>query len=112
MADEQVRSKEAAIVAAYAAGVKVADIEREFGVGRSTIYHFIRRSGGHPSRSPRVDSGAKDAALAGLYELLQLQDRRIEEQNVELAALRATCRRLERQLHKLDGAASKHQNAG
>jgi transposase-like protein len=114
MADDQVRDKEAAIVAAYLEGAKVADIERRFGVGRSTIYHFLRRNGGSPSRSPRVDAGAKDAALAGLYELIQLQDRRIEEQNAEQVALRATCKNLERRLRKLDGAgpASKHNAVG
>ena len=116
MAEEQVRDREAAIVAAYEAGRKVADIERDFGVGRSTIYHFLRRSGSKPGRSARVTAGAKDAALAGLYELIQLQDRRIEEDAATITALRATVKNLERRLRKAEGGtaapASKRDRAG
>ena len=96
--------KEAAIVAAYLAGRKVTDIETEFGVGRSSIYHFLRRSGVVPQRTQRkVLAESKDAALAGLYGLIEHQDRRIAEQEAEIAELRKQMAAANRKLRKLDG---------
>ena len=113
MADDQVKDREAAIVAAYLAGKKVHQIEAEFGVGRSTIYHFLRRSGQVPARTQRrFDAAAKDAALAGLYELIQLQDRRIAEQEAENGALRAENASLAKRLRRYERVDSKTSKAG
>ena len=95
--------KEAAIVAAYLAGRKVVDIEEEFGVGRSSIYHFLHRSGILPARTQRrVMADSKDAALAGLYGLIEHQDRRIAEQETEIADLRKQLRAAQRKVTKLE----------
>ena len=98
-------SREAAIVAAYLKGSKVTDIEDTFGVGRSTIYHFLRRAGQLPARTQRrIDAAAKDAAIGGLYELIELQDRRIFEQDEHIAAQDKVIARLQRQLAKRSAA--------
>jgi hypothetical protein len=56
---------------------------------------------------------SKDAALAGLYELIQLQDKRIEETERLLADANAMIRKLERQVARHNGApASKRHRAG
>jgi transposase-like protein len=81
--------REAAIVAAYQAGTKVSAIEAEFGVGRSTLYHVLRRSGVMPARSRKqLDAASHDTALAGLHELIRHQDHLLAERDTTIAELR------------------------
>lgn len=113
MADDQVKEREAAIVSAYLAGRKVHQIEEEFQVGRSTIYHFLRRSGQLPARTQRrFDAAAKDAALAGLYELIRLQDRRIEEEVAANDALRAENAVLAKKVRRYEAVDRKQGRTG
>lgn len=94
-------SRDDAIIEAYLAGKKIASIEHEFGVGRSTIYHVLRRSGQVPARSQRrIEGASKDAALAGLYELIRHQDRTIEDLEARIEPLVAEINRLRRKLHR------------
>ena len=72
--------RESGIVAAYLAGAKWSEIEEQFGVGRSTISHVLRRSGTLPSRQQRrLDQESAEGALSKLYELIRFQDERIIE---------------------------------
>ena len=80
---------EAALVEAYASGMKVTAIEERFGVGRSQLYHILRRNGVVPSRTRRqLDAGSRDEILAGLHELIRHQDRLLEEKDQTIAHLR------------------------
>ena len=86
--------REVAIIAAYRQGRKVADIEAEFEVGRSTLYAILKRNGELPSRTyDHVKALGKDAALAGLYELIRHQDRIIQERDETIAQLQAQLKR-------------------
>ena len=88
-------SREQAIIAAYKAGKKWSELEAEFGVGRSTLSHVLRRSGTLPNRARRkLDQGSAEQALAGLYELIAHQDRRIAELEAENQRYEAKLRRL------------------
>lgn len=87
--------REAAIVAAYKAGKKIAVIQAEFEVGRTTLYHILRRSGVMPSRSRKnLEAASRDAALAGLHELISHQDRLLADQAERIAVLEDENRRL------------------
>lgn len=78
-----------AVVAAYLAGDRIADLEERFGVGRSTIYYLLKKSGKVPLRSQRrLGSDGTDVLIAGLRELIELQDRRIDELTTENDALK------------------------
>lgn len=80
MADMTTEDRERAMIAAYRAGEKVTAIEARFGVGRSTLYHILRRSGIKPQRSRgQTDAASGDARLAGLAELITHQDRLIAD---------------------------------
>jgi len=82
--------REAEIIAAYRRGDKVTQIEHDFGVGRSTLYHVLKRSGVKPSRTrDQLDAGSRDSTLAGLHELIRHQDRLIAEKDAEIARLKA-----------------------
>lgn len=95
MAEHKPTERERAMVAAYREGDKVTDIEQRFGVGRSTLYHVLRRSGVTPARSHRqVTAASGDARLAGLAELILHQDKLILE-------LQASNKRLTRQVASL-----------
>lgn len=97
-------SQEDAIVGAYLAGMKIENMEHRFGVGRSTIYHVLRRSNVLPSRSRRrVEGASKDAAIAGLYELIKHQDRVIAERDAQLVELTSEVAALKRRLRRLTG---------
>lgn len=101
MADMTATEREAAMIARYREGAKVTDIEAEFGVGRSTLYHVLRRSGVTPSRSRRaVDAASGDARLAGLAELIAHQDRLIAEGRAREEALTKENQKLRQQLHR------------
>lgn len=114
--DSREESREDAIVRAYLDGKKIAAIEEEFQVGRSTIYHILRRSGQLPARTQRrVEAATKDAALAGLYELIRHQDRELEDQAQRIEALVSELSRLRRRLHAAgldDGAARRSKTNG
>ena len=85
------------MIAAYRAGEKVTDIEERFDVGRSTLYHVLRREGITPQRSKRqVDAASGDARLAGLAELISHQDRLIVELQASAKAATKKIARLER----------------
>ena len=86
---------EARIVAAYREGKKVTSIEQEFGIDRRTLYHVLKRSGLTPNRRPH-ERDSRDATVAGLYELIRHQDRRIEELIEERDRLARQVKRLER----------------
>lgn len=80
---------EAALVDAYASGMKVTDMEEHFKVGRSQLYHILRRQGVVPSRTRRqLDAGTRDQILAGLHELIRHQDEVIAERDAEIQRLR------------------------
>lgn len=92
-------SREQAVVAAYQAGKKITQIEAEFGVGRSTLYHILRRSGVMPARSRKqLDAATRDSALAGLHELIMHQDRLLAERDATIAERDGRIAALERQL--------------
>jgi transposase len=85
MADMTSEEREREMIAAYRRGEKVTDIEERFEVGRSTLYHVLRRAGVTPQRSRRqVDAASGDARLAGLAELISHQDRLIQELQAKL----------------------------
>lgn len=77
-----------AVVAAYLAGGAIPAIEKEFGIGRSSLYWYLRKAGvpNRASQRHERDSTA-DMIIAGLRELIALQDRRIAELEDENAAL-------------------------
>lgn len=102
-------TQEDAIVRAYLAGTKIEDMEREFGVGRSTIYHVLHRSDIRPGRMRQQLGGAsKDAALAGLYELIKHQDRVIAERDTKIAALTSELTSVKRRLQRVQGGSDGH----
>lgn len=87
--------REAEIVKAYLAGKKITEMEAQFGVQRSTIYHILRRQGQLPKRrTGRMQAETVDAVMAGLYEMIEHQDKLIGELRVLLA-------KQERELRKL-----------
>lgn len=94
--------RERAMVAAYRAGEKVTAIEERFGVGRSTLYHILRREGVTPGRSRRqTEAASGDARLAGLAELISHQDQVILELRAENAAQAKRITKLERENRSL-----------
>lgn len=107
MAEQKATNREREMIAAYRAGEKVTAIEARFGVGRSTLYHVLRRAGVTPSRSSRaVDAASGDARLAGLAELIQHQDRIIDELQAANKRLELECSRLRKRLDSVDGHAA------
>lgn len=114
MADEgsTEREREVAIVAAYLAGKKITDIEHTYGVGRSTIFHYLRRADKVPNRSRRqLEGPSKDAALAGLYELIGHQDKRIAEADDTIAGLRKELAARDRKIARLSRSLATHNGA-
>jgi transposase len=108
MADKTTaEQREREMIAAYRRGEKVTDIEERFAVGRSTLYHVLRRAGVTPQRSRRqVDAASGDARLAGLAELISHQDRLIQELQAAAAAATKKITRLERDNAALRGTPS------
>jgi len=98
MADKTAEQRERDMIAAYRAGAKVTDIEGRFGVGRSTLYHVLRREGIKPQRTKsQVDAASGDARLAGLAELITHQDRLIAELQAAAASTTKRMAKLERE---------------
>jgi len=96
--DQNTTERERAMINAYRAGVKVTEIEQRFGVGRSTLYHILRREGVTPQRSRRqVDAASGDARLAGLAELIAHQDALIAELQANAASTAKRLAKLERE---------------
>jgi len=80
--------REAAIIAAYRDGRKVTEIQETFQVGRTTLYHILKRNDVVPSRTRRqLDAASRDEALAGLHELIRHQDQLIAEQQATIKRL-------------------------
>jgi transposase len=80
MAGMSASDREQAMIAAYKAGEQVTSIQKRFDVPRSSLYHILKRAGVKPSRSARrVDAASGEARLAWLAELIQHQDRLIQE---------------------------------
>lgn len=99
------------IVKAYMAGMKVTEMEERFEIGRSTIYHVLRRSGTLPARTRRrMEAAGKDLALAGLYELIAHQDNAIQERDERIAELERQLRTAQRKASR--AATSKPGRAG
>jgi len=98
MADRAAEQRERDVIAAYRAGAKVTDIETRFGVGRSTLYHILRRKGIKPMRTKsQVEAASGDARLAGLAELITHQDRLIAELQEREAATAKKLAKLQRE---------------
>lgn len=96
MADKKAEQRERDVIAAYRAGEKVTSIEERFGVGRSTLYHLLKREGVKPGRTKsQVDAASGDARLAGLAELISHQDQLILE-------LQANARSAAKKIAKLE----------
>ena len=118
MAGQKFTEREAAMIAAYRAGAKVTAIEAEFGVGRSTLYHVLRRAGVTPARSRKqTDAASGDARLAGLAELIAHQDGLIRELQDRNAKLERENRSLRTKLESSNGngrrqATRRHHRAG
>ena len=90
--------RERAMISAYRAGVKVTEIEKRFGVGRSTLYHILRRAGIKPQRTKsQIDAASGDARLAGLAELIAHQDALIAELQAAAAGTTKRMAKLERE---------------
>jgi hypothetical protein len=77
------------VVAAYLAGEKITDIEERFGIGRSSLYWFLRKAG-VPSRSTQrhQNDSTVDMIIAGQRELISLLERRIKELEADLEAFK------------------------
>jgi transposase len=106
--DHKFTEREQAMIEAYRAGKKVTAIEAEFKVGRSTLYHVLRRSGVVPSRTrSQVDAASGDARLAGIAELVAHQDGLIEELRAQVATLQRENAALRKKIgHENNGPSS------
>lgn len=79
------------IVAAYQRGDKLREISDAFGVPRSTIYYVLEK---HGASSDRIKRGNRltggDQELAQLYELIEAQQKVIEQQAAEIKRLKSS----------------------
>ena len=83
--DPKVQKK---IVAAYERGDKIKDIQESLGVPRATIYYVLEKHGvtsNRIKRRSRLTGG--DVELAQLYELIDSQNKVIEQQREVIAEL-------------------------
>ena len=78
------------IADAYRRGDKLRDISEAFGVPRATVYYCLEKQG---VTSDRVKRGSRltggDQELAQLYELIEAQQKVIEQQAAEIKRLKA-----------------------
>lgn len=83
--DPKVQKK---IVAAYERGDKIKDIQESLDVPRATIYYVLEKHGvtsNRIKRRSRLTGG--DVELAQLYELIDSQNKVIEQQREVIAEL-------------------------
>lgn len=83
--DQKVQKK---IVAAYERGDKIKDIQESLNVPRATIYYVLEKHGvtsNRIKRRSRLTGG--DVELAQLYELIDSQNKVIEQQKEVIAEL-------------------------
>lgn len=83
--DEKVQKK---IVAAYERGDKIKDIQESLNVPRATIYYVLEKHGvtsNRIKRRSRLTGG--DVELAQLYELIDSQNKVIEQQKEVITEL-------------------------
>jgi hypothetical protein len=71
--------REQIVLDGYAAGKKLAEIEREAGVPRSTLYWILDRHGVSPKRAKRRTRIIDDGKASTLLELIRHQDALIAE---------------------------------
>ena len=80
--------KEQAVIEAYQRGDKLRDICDTLGVPRSTVYYILEKHGVSASRVQRGRRlGGGDQELAQLYDLIDAQQRVIEQLRGEVARL-------------------------
>lgn len=80
--------REKAIVEAYLRGDKLRDICDTLGVPRSTIYYILEKHGVSASRVQRGRRlGGGDQELAQLYDLIDAQQKVIEQLREEITQL-------------------------
>lgn len=81
-------AKQQAIVDAYQRGDKLRDICDTLGVPRSTIYYILEKHGVSASRVQRGRRlGGGDQELAQLYDLIDAQQKVIDQLRKEIALL-------------------------
>lgn len=77
--------KERAVVEAYQRGDKLRDICETLGVPRSTVYYILEKHGVSASRVQRGRRlGGGDQELAQLYDLIDAQQKVIEQLRDEI----------------------------
>lgn len=77
-----------AIIAAYQRGDKLRDIVETFDIPRSTVYYLLEKRGVTANRVQRGRRlGGGDQELAQLYDLIDAQQRVIEQLRAEVARL-------------------------
>lgn len=80
--------REQAVVEAYQRGDKLRDICETLGVPRSTVYYILEKHGVSASRVQRGRRlGGGDQELAQLYDLIDAQQKVIEQLRKEIALL-------------------------
>jgi alkyl sulfatase BDS1-like metallo-beta-lactamase superfamily hydrolase len=79
---------EQGIVAAYQAGVKLKDIEAQFGVARATVYWVLQRNSIAPQRAKKaVRLTGDQQAMAELFGLIEAQDQQIVKLQARIVEL-------------------------
>lgn len=77
------------VVNAYRAGTKLHVIEEQFGIPRATVYWVLEQAEVAPDRVKRGSRlRGNDQQLAALYDLIAMQDKRIQELERELSKLK------------------------
>jgi hypothetical protein len=82
MARELTTDEIQAIVDQYRKGVKLLDIEREFGITRAHVYYVLDRQGVAPNRLKSRTLDEQEQLIKRLFEI-------IESQEAEIARLKA-----------------------
>jgi transposase len=81
--------RERLVIEAYQRGDKLRDITTTLGVPRSTVYYILEKHGVTASRVQRGRRlGGGDQELAQLYDLIDAQQRVIEQLRAEVARLK------------------------
>ena len=81
--------RERLVIEAYQRGDKLRDITTKLGVPRSTVYYILEKHGVTASRVQRGRRlGGGDQELAQLYDLIDAQQRVIEQLRAEMARLK------------------------